>query len=159
MPNRLLSHCKWNTRTSLFPPYLAASLFGALDVSLSRTASSMANCKRIFFCPPSLSPSFAWLYYFQKKNPRHSQPNLLVTAKPLLSFTFSLRRRFLVELLPAQMSSLMMFLIHTQLPSCPSVDEPGMQLSALSPAVSCLWTNRLFICPGFKRTGLCWLDK
>lgn len=47
----------------------------------------------------------------------HSQPNLLVTAKPLLAHRFSLRPRFPVQLLPAQMSPLMMFLIHTLLPS------------------------------------------
>lgn len=42
----------------------------------------MANCNRIFFLPPT-----HWLYYFRKTK-KHIKPNLLVTAKPLLSHWF-----------------------------------------------------------------------
>lgn len=118
--NRLLSHCKWNTRTSLFPPYLSASLFNVLDLSLFLTAYRMANCKRRFFflLPP-------WLYYFTKTKTQ-SQPNLLVTAKPFLSHRFSQCPRFLVQLLPDQMSPCMMFLIHTLLPAQWVPAQPGL---------------------------------
>lgn len=106
--NRLLSHCKWNTRTSFLPAYFSASLFSVLDLALSQQPAW--QIAKGFLFPP-------WLYYFRKKNKTHSQPNLLVTAKLLVFHRFSLCPRFLVILLPTQMSPRMMFLIHTMLHS------------------------------------------
>lgn len=103
--NRLLSHCKWNTRTSFLPAYFSASLFSVLDLSLS-LSSQHSKLQKDFYSPLGSIIS--------EKNKTHSQPNLLV-KKLLVFHRFSLCPRFLVILLPAQMSLLMMFLIHTML--------------------------------------------
>lgn len=132
----------------------------------------MENCKRVFL-PPSSPLALLFLKKEKEKTETHSQLNLLVTAKPLLSHRFSVRPRFLVQMLPAQMSPLMMFLIPTLLTSQPSstvarfpffcvcvcVDEPRLKHSALTPAVSCLWTNKALICPGFTGPGCPGLDQ
>lgn len=81
-------------------PLCSASL---ISLSRSLSASSMANCNKIFT-----------LYYFRKAK-THIQPNLLVTAKPLLSHRWILRPRFQVQLLSAQMSPLIMPSIRTLL--------------------------------------------
>lgn len=151
------------TQEHLFSTCLYISLFSVLDLPLSLTfcllVSLSLSCshsiqhgklqKDFFFTPP-----LALLFQ------THSQPNLLVTAKPLLSHRLSRRHRFLVQLLPVQMSPPMMFLIHTLPPSLQDpassvhpcflgsflVDEPRLGHSAYTPAVSCLWTNRALIC-------------
>lgn len=106
------------------------------SLSLFLTASSMENCKKIFL-PPSSPLALLFLKKEKEKTETHSQLNLLVTAKPLLSHRFSVRPRFLVQMLPAQMSSLMMFLIPTLLTSQPSSTVARFPFFCV-----CVWTSR-----------------
>lgn len=104
------------------PPSLPLCSAPLISRSLSLSHSIQHGKLQKGFSPPAPPP---WLYYFKKKKKKektetHSQLNLLVTAKPLLSHRFSVRPRFLVQMLPAQMSPLMMFLIPTLLTSQPS---------------------------------------
>lgn len=117
--NRVASDCKLQSaeqvavslqveHKNVFSPCLLLCLFVQCPWSLS-LSSQHGKLQKDFYSPLGSIIS--------EKNKTHSQPNLLVTAKLLVFHRFSLRPRFLVMLLPAQMSPLMMFLIHTMLHS------------------------------------------
>lgn len=116
--NRVASDCKLQSaeqvavslqveHNNVFSPCLLLCLFVQCPWSLSRSLSSQhSKLQKDFYSPLGSIIS--------EKNKTHSQPNLLV-KKLLVFHRFSLCPRFLVILLPAQMSPLMMFLIHTML--------------------------------------------
>lgn len=119
VPNRLL----WNTAASLFPPFLSASLFSDLSLSLSFSITLSFRNQHGKLQMDSI----------REKSRSCCQPHLLVTAMPLLSCKFILLSRFLVQLLSAQMSPLILFLIHTLLLS------PRVPTSLVSTAFSVLF--------------------
>lgn len=174
MLNRLPSHCEWNTRTS-FPP-LPLCLFvrrpWSLALSLFLTASSMENCKRVFL-PPSSPLALLFKKKKEKRKNRDTQPAELTCYCKAFTFSqiqcapqvsgsnASSPNVFSYDVLNPHAANLSAVLHCCSVPLflCVCVDEPRLKHSALTPAVSCLWTNKALICPGFTGPGCPGLDQ
>lgn len=154
------------------PPSLPLCSAPLISRSLSLSHSIQHGKLQKDFSPPLLPPG-SIIFKKRKRKNRDTQPAELTCYCKAFTFSqiqcapqvsgsnASSPNVFSYDVLNPHAANLSAVLHCCSVPLflCVCVDEPRLKHSALTPAVSCLWTNKALICPGFTGPGCPGLDQ